>query len=334
MLAQPVSSLFGIPLVIRRVDAEQLIHALAELWNRQMGREPVGLRDDLDALRTFFDPLATGDRLRRLLATLQPAPPVRARLLREPLVLQGGDEILITLEGRLALEVIRELLLSNSNDPLMIDPETVCIGEREVAERYRKWSTRRLQDVLLLKAGEAEALRPSSIAWLLFLLVNGSRSPETAIKRPLSHSDEEKLDQSIRRIISSFANALTSGSRDDRHFSIYQGYALTEARRRLPGVLGAKDPYIAQGREDQVLDLIVLELSRPQRSPSVEQVMNAFDQLVEVYRKERPSLALLGLAHEKRTVTRQIRQRLEEAIEQNRRRSGTTSPSSQGSRQG
>jgi hypothetical protein len=321
------TTFFGVPLALRRRDAHQLVESLSTLWYRQMDTAPGELDTDLDALRVFFDPLARGERLRRLISSLQPAPQTHSRLMREPMVVASKQEILITLEGRVVLGVLLELLDQDIDDPIVINLDSICSFERIVGDRYRKWGMRRIEDVLRLMTGQAEALRISSIAWLLLLLVNGSRSPATALPtRVLSGStDQEKFEASIRRIIGAFTDVLAPGQRDERHFGIYQGYALTEARRRLPGAIGEGDPYIVENEATRVIALVAAELSRPQRSPDLSDVMAAFDRLVLVYREERPRLALLGVAHERRGETQRIRELLERALENDRGHPGLPS---------
>jgi hypothetical protein len=310
------STFYGIPLAVRRADAQQLVIALTAYWERQMGKSPGEFIADLDSLKLFFDPLARGERLRKLIANLPPLPLTQSRLIRAPLVLKNKQEALVTLEGRVAIEVLSQLLERGSSDPLIISADSVCAYERYAADRYRAWSMRRIEDVVRLMSGQAGALGIPSIGWLLFLLVNGSRSPDTALRlNDLSDLDQEKLEFAVRRIVASFSNALAPGNRDDRHFGIYQGYALTEARRRLPGAIGSGDPYILQGKEKAVIDLVSAELTRPQRSFNVTDIMQAYDSLVAAYREERPILAILELAHDRRAETRRIRELLERALE-------------------
>lgn len=314
-LAPPVA-LFGIPLAIKRADAQQLAEDLANLWQRQM-RRPLGtVQEDLDELRTFFDPLATGTRLRRLLAELDAIPAVRSRWLKPPIVLQSNAERLITPEGRAILGVLQELLDNSTDDIVAINPDLACAIEHSVYVRYREWSIRRLSDVLRLQTGMAQALPLPSIASLLLLLINGSRSPETALRRRSDPTEQDRLDASIGRIVAAFTDTLEAGRRNARHYSLYSGYAMTEARRRLPGALGAERDafYILPSNEERVVKLIAAELRRPQRAPTTVQVLTAFDRLVATYREELRTLAALHMAHERRAETRRFRKDLETAL--------------------
>ncbi len=307
-----------------------LVDALESLWERQSGRQPAQLDTDLDYLRLFFDPLAQGGRLRELIANLPNIPPVRSRLLRPPLILDDGDEMLVTLEGRTALHELQIRLGSDStnSDVLLIDPDTVCIAQSRVYRRYRAWSIRKLGSVLRLTAGKAEALRTPSLALLLLLLVNGSDSKETAFRRlggarglpdpnsPARLLDQTKLDAAIGDAVRAFCLALDAREREIRHFSLYSGYVVTEARRRLTGILGPEHDklYVLPGQGERLVTRVAAELRRPKRSPETASVLGAFDRMVDAYRGQLPTLAALGMAHERRDHTRRIRAQLEDAL--------------------
>jgi hypothetical protein len=318
----PLSTLLGLPLVLKRVDADQLVNALSQLWKWQMQRPLQTLEEDLDALHRYFDPVATGNRLRTLLANLPPPPTVNARLLREPLVLGQDDLRLITLEGRAVIALLQMLLSSASANTIMIELEVGYPFERNVYERYRQWSLHRITDVLHLQLGKAQSLRLPSIGLLLLLLVNGSHSPQTAMRPFLDKVEREKyVNQVVRTIVAAFCQALDEREHDTRHYVLYGGYPLTEARRRLPTALPL-DPegtYIPPSEVERVLRFIVAELRRPQRSFSKTTVLEAYDQLVAAYRRELPKLAALDITFEQRLETMRIRQRLENLLDNNTR---------------
>lgn len=311
------SSLFGIPLAVRRAEATRLLEALTDLWTRQAGRRPGSLEDDLDAMRSLFDPLATGQRLRKALSELPPLPAVKSRYLTPPLVLTHGHEMLVTLEGRAVIEAFKDLLETTTDSVLVIGPDLAFALVHSVYRRYREWSIRRLDDVVDLMSGKGrQSLSAPGIAFLLLLLVNGSHSPSTALTRPARREDQDRVNAAVGAAISAFSDALNQGERDERHFSLYSSWAVSEARRRLPGALapGTDLFYITPGSEERVLSLIASEFQREKRSPSTQAVLAAFDALVSAYRNTLPTLASMGMAHERRATTRRLRDRLEAAI--------------------
>lgn len=314
------STLLGLPFVLKRVDAEQLVNALSQIWHWQMQRPLQTLDEDLDALRRYYDPVATGNRLRTLLANLPSPPAVNARLLCEPLVLGEDDLRLITLEGRAAIALLQTLLPSTSGNSIIIELDMGYPFEHSVHERYRQWSLHRITDVFNLQSGKAQSLSLPSIGLLLLLLVNGSCSPQTAMRPFLDERESERyVNQVSRTIVAAFCHALDEREHDTRHFVLYGGYPLTEARRRLPTALPLHPAgtYILASEEERVLRFIVAELRRPQRSFSMTKVLEAYDQLVVAYRRELPKLAALNMTFEQGLETARIRQRLENLLDNN-----------------
>ena len=311
------SDLFGVPFVVRRQDAQQLVDALHELWLGQMG-SPVGtLEDDLNWLMSrLFNPKTSGAALRQLLAELPEAPRVRSRYLEPPLVIRTGPFLIVTPEGRAVCELLGDVIGESAADPVGIDLLDALGVVSLVYEGYRSVGVLRLQSVVELLSGDAEGLRLASIALLLFVLINGSSNPETAIRRPPHADERRRLDASVANAIAAFADSLSRRTRDLRHFSLYSGYAVTEARRRLGLSLGPSPDEIFVRDEERgtVVELVARELRRPKRSPPTAHVMHAFDNLVSAYRAERPTLASLGVTHESRIGTAQVRKQLEHAL--------------------
>lgn len=320
MLEAVPTTLFGVPLAIKRTDARRLTDALATLWERQMSRSLGPLNEDLADMRNLFDPLATGTRLRKVLGSLPPSPVVSSPLLQPPIVIGEDHDRLVTLEGRVVLEVLEELLRRDA-DVVAISASTVYFAEHRVYEQYRLWGLRKLGDVLRLRAGKGQALPIPSIASLLLLLVNGSISSDTAFRLLPDTELQDRLDEAIGRVVAAFCDALNARLRDPRHFRLYSGYAMTEARRRLPRALGPErnSAYIEEDKRGEVISLIVAELRRPHRSPAAEQVLMAFDRLIAVYREELPVFSALEMAHERRPETRRLRERLEAELGNDRR---------------
>jgi hypothetical protein len=314
--------LFGLPMTIERAEGQQLVDDLTALWTRQMGRSLGAVDKDLDELHRFFNPVARGATLRKHLAELPSMPKLRSDLLQPPMILGAEDEALITPEGRVTISVLGELLERGGADFLHVLPKMAHAAEHLVYERYRRWSIRRIEDVLRLQAGEGQALSPPSLAFILLMLVNGSRSPETAIRRLSDTVAQQRLDEAINRVVDVFWSAVSNRRRKARAFTFYSGYPVTEPRRRLPEAL-SPDPkvaFVVPGGEDRVLKLIVDELRRPHRSPHTADVLAAFDQLVKVYRENLPTFAAFGMAHERPSETRRFRQRLKDALDGHRPR--------------
>lgn len=311
------SSLFGLPLVIGRNDAKQIVEALEQLWVAQTGLLPRTIDEDLDNLfYGLFDPRASGSRLRDKIGALPEAPRLRSRLVGDPLVIGAGVSLIVTPEGRAIYGLLQETLSESEDDPIGIDLGAALSVLDRVYEGYRRVGVRRLQDAVRLLDGEAEGLRLPSIGMVLLLLVNGSTSPDKAIRRPRDAKELSRLDASVATAVAAFADTISQRQRDSSHFSLYSGYAITEARRRLGNVLGTSpdEIYVEESHIEAVIDRLASELRRTRRSPETALVMDAFDNLVSAYRAERPTWASLGVAHETRAVTALLRMRLEHAL--------------------
>jgi len=324
------STLFGLPLSLERAAAQDLVDALAALWERQMGHRTRPLEADLRSagLADIFSPIKTGKTLRMFLDALPDPPPYPdSSLIRPPLVIGEWRDALVTVEGRVGLEIVRDLLSRDEADPIAIARDTVHGAGNLVYECYRDWSMRRLRDVIALRSGRSSVMGPPGMAFLLLLLVNRSVSPETAIRTlPNRAADQKRLDVAAGDIIEAYSNVINPDSpdesrkrkRDPRHFSFYGGYARSEARRRVSWALGPEDDsnYIRYDRVDDAAAFVVNELRRTRAPRGRSRALMAFDALVAAYRRALPTLAALEMAHENRAATGDLRRRLEEAIGQ------------------
>ena len=311
------SDIFGVPLILGRNDATQIIDAIGKLWALQASTAVGDLEEDMTWLfSVLFNPRTTGARLRRLLDRLPETPSVRVRFLNPPLVIRTGSSVIVTPEGRAIYELLCRLLQESSDDPIGVDSVDSLSVTYLVYEGYRSVGISRLSDVVKLLGGHAEGLRLASIGLLLFVLVNGSSSRDTAIYRPFEVDERQRLDASVSQAVAAFADSLSPRARDRTHFSLYSGYAVTEARRRLGFILGPspEEIYISQDHRPKVVAMVARELRRQRRSPPTPRVLTAFDELVKAYREERPTLASLGVSHENRIGTARLRDQLERAL--------------------
>lgn len=311
----------GIPSSLSRDQAERLVDGLEELWTASMG--PLrNLGRDLGALKRFFDPVASGERIRRELRNLPPAP-ASARSLEPPLALRvDQSKLLVTPEGRVALGLLRDVLVSEG-DPVTIDPAAITYAQVRLLEVYRSWCRHRLNQTLDLLSGQAEPLRIPSIGFLLVLLVNQSIGRDRALPDKQELEKVRVVEEAVFESAAAFARTLDvsqRGLRPDRE-SLYRGWWAGEARRRLSGVLELKGGiHIEEAGDDAVLSLIARELAR--RAVDRAAVADAFDALVAELRTREPELAQFGLAFEHPPDTRRLRERLLSAFDEEVARRG------------
>lgn len=308
---------WGLPRVRARADAQSLLDDLAVLWLRSIGSPLSDLSSDLKSLRSWFDPLATGRKLRTMLAALPPANPAVPVGIGDPYVyrLPMGN-VLITPEGRLLIEAL-QVALATSSAMVSITAEQFFAAEESAREFYRSLALQRIDSVVVyLDPEHAPLLHPSGIGALLFMLVNRSTSRDRAIRRPEDSRRFDQVDGVIQDAIAAFADAIEppKGTRRSDQYSLYSGYAMTEASRRLPHVLVADGDhiYIEPSGLQLVEDRIGSELRRRKKSPA--EVGTAFDALVGAQRRGRPVLAREQLAFDRPSDTDALRHRIVQGL--------------------
>lgn len=303
-------------------------------FTRQYGRAPADLEDDLRAMHEMlFNPVAREERLRRALSGLaqndRSGPPPAH--IPEVLLLPTPTGLwLVTPEGRAAMAVLERSLRECVEDPCFVDEVDIHAAEHLLLDITREWSRHRLNRTLKLQAGGGGRMLPVAMAIPLLLLQNGNIGFGRAMRQPKGLAEQQSLDEALATPVRRFAEALSGdgGEFDDRHLALYNGYALSEARRRLGDDLRLdrieadsgqqhhprKALYIAAGREDAVLAFLGRELRA--RGVSPEASGSAFDALVKAYGTIRPALSAFGVAYEDPARTPIIRQRLINAMEE------------------
>lgn len=322
--------LFGLP---RRMTPETLRSTIGELrhrFARQYGRSPDDVSADLQAMRELlFNPVAREERLRQTLSRLaaedRSGPPPEH--IPDLLLLPAGEELwLVTPEARVAIPVLERCLNECAAEWCYVDDVDIHAAEHLLLDVVRDWGRYRLDRTLQLQAGEAARMLPVAIAIPLLLIVNGNIGPTKAMRQPKELADQQALDQALVAPVRRFAEAISGkpSSFSDRHLALYNGYALSEARRRLGAALHlerADDPsqhharkslYIAEGRDEEVLDFLARELRARGVSPA--KVEAAYQQLLEAYADARPTLAAFGIVHEDPSRTHAVGKRLSRSL--------------------
>lgn len=293
-------SWLGVPRVLDRAEAERLTEALDSLWVSQ--GTAAGAAGDSDIKKAWFDPLARGARLRAALDALPLAREVVGDLddvnLRPPLVLKiGPDRLIVTLEGRALADLLRDQL-SNSGDArrIRLRWSDTDATDAMLIEKYRELVLSKLDSVVRLRTGTAPPLLPQAIGQVLLLLLNGNIGADRGLRRPKSPSDQRAVDEAVAAMVSDFAERISPSKRGRAAgaYSLYSGYAMTEARRRLGSDLTLNPIAIAAGSRDRVIDRLITDLVR--RGTSREDALDGLAALIAEYERRRPELALYGLA--------------------------------------
>jgi len=323
-VTRPPSTLFGVPLALEAADAAALRADLEELWFVLAGRPPARFEADVEVLATYWHPKLRGATVRDRLARLgRPAPRPRSAYLTDELALWvDEDRALLTVEGYLLLQT---LPVSPSGVAVILSADVISAYAHAHAV-YSSWAQFRLRDVVGLLRGEGPPLLPPVVGLLVLLLVNRSTAPERGLRVSDDREQIAAIDESVRAALTAFANRIggkAEGSRDPRHFSLYGGYLLSEAARRLgPSLVrGEERVYLEPGREHDIVTLIARDLARRQ-SIDATIVGAAFDELVDAIRGPIGRLALQDSAFEQPANTRALRSDLLETFEAHRRTVG------------
>lgn len=294
----------GFPRVVKREIAVATGDALRRIWRNQGGDAQYSPKP---GLARWFDPTASGTRLRKALAGLESAPVFLGRdhaagiplLVGPPFTIAAGnDRLLLTPEGLGLLRVLRA-----ASQPLAtmisLPWELTDAADDFVLTFYREESTKRLRSVVGLQQGAGRPMLPASVAVVALLLLNGNVVPGRGLARPTREGLEE-VDRAMVDIARAFVDALgvqgTSRSVSDGAFSLYGGYALTEARRRLGTDLSTDPVGVADNAQTRVIDRLAAELAR---RPSVTEsnVFAAVEALGSAYDRRRGVLAAHGVAN-------------------------------------
>lgn len=309
-----------------RSYVEELAHDLERRFTTQHERplgEPLA---DLKIMRDeLFDPVAREERLRRELEALRTRlnwapPPGTPEIIELPI---GDGAWLITPEGRLAIPALSAALEGQGDEKVVVDELDISAAEHALASAYRDWTRYRLGRVLALREGRDRPMLPAAIGTTLFLLVNGNIGEEWALAQPKDAKRQKQLDSAVTAPIQKFVNAIDPSDRDQdfesRHLQLYNGYGLSEARRRLGSdIVLEKDPrdsegkgkrlYIKEGSEGRIVDALARELAS--RRVRREKLMEALDQMLTAYEEQRPRIAAFGVSNARQSRITQLREDL------------------------
>ena len=149
--------------------------------------------------------------------------------------------------------------------------------------------------VINMAAGADTALLPGPLGLIIMLLLEGAVGREAAVARA-GTGDGDVVERAVIAGVVAFARTLDpSATWDERHFALYGGYALTEARRRLSAIIieppsrrrSSLDPpkriFIEHGKEQAVIAFVIRDLRR--RDVTLETFRQAVAAAVAAHRR-------------------------------------------------
>lgn len=335
-----LTHLLGREHTIPVADAVAVLDALIAIWNQNSGQIKAERHDrnsltdgdtvagDIDKLHRWFNPTATGKRLRETFSDLQTTPEPMMSLgdLIEPI---DTHHAVVSPEGRIAMWVLaagthgRDLKL-DATEPLWLSQHQIARAWTLLTGTYREWNRQRLRDVTGLLREETATLRPSVIGLILVLLINRNTSRERRLPASTSRRLSDDITRALAEPALAFVEAL-SGDRDSRAdargLDVYRGWVIGEIARRLGTGLHREDGIwidesAVAGAEDR---LIAALLNRPEEQLPV--VVAALDLLLAEYQRVRPQLTTFGIAFERPSVTLRLIEKIKDKVSDRLKRS-------------
>ncbi|MER6416518.1 hypothetical protein [Streptomyces humidus] len=308
-------TVFGIPAVLTGPEISVIAEDLTALWKLTYGSPPKDLESDLELCRKFFDPLTRGGTLRERLASLEKTPmKIRRASYTRPLVIDvGSDSCIVGVEARLFLDLLQEVA---EEDYFVLSPSSIAVMEGRALDKYREWSTARLNQVVALRSGKAiEVMQAISVGLVIALLVNRSDAPERAMPKLSMDSPEgRRLNSAIYSGAERFAEMVmrNKSSRSAGERSLKGGYGLSEARRRLAHRLvtdkrsGGEFVHVSPEHKEEVILYLAADLAR-RSSLTEDSLAGAFDALILGFRETGDALAHGSLIFERPADTRRLK---------------------------
>lgn len=295
------------PQVSSSPTREEVIAELRRLWQAMTGRPPASLTQDIAELDGWFGAKVSGDKLRERIEQLTLTEAHRARLpaLSVSLTLCAAGGVVVTPEGRLALE-----LLSDGLDVSELDVHVV--RSDPISDAYRRWSRERLADVIDELEGRGKPMYPVAIAAALVLALNGSDHPDRALRLP-SERAAPALYRALKRPLDKFADTL-EGSSSQRNTAQFTAYPVAHAKMRLGRAVrrarrGSARIWLDPDVRDWALDVLVDELVR-RHELTPAHASRALDALWQTYERNRTALAERAVAFSSGEQRAQLRQDL------------------------
>jgi hypothetical protein len=306
---------FGVEAEMDLVDARRIRDDLRKIWIAQVpgSADPApnldqALETDLQALKRWFDPIASGKRLRQQLSS--GAETDESPWIPEPsLLIVDPRHHLVTPEGRVLLWMLdRAISDAGGGSSVYISNDVSQTGLGILAQTYKAWNRQRVDGVLALMGGRASTLRPTAAGLLLVLLINRNTAPERALPGAGSAKDLSEMSQAIATPAIAFARQLNATDRaSERGLDLYRGWAMGEIARRLGSGLhqGSRGIWIDPESESVAKQRLIESLA-DRSAPFRERLPAAVDAALVEYNRVRPALSGLGLAFERPSNTRRL----------------------------
>lgn len=312
------AAMLGVPASFKWSLGSQWLEIARQVWWTQHGSEMSSLEGDLVALLDWFNPNRTGKRLRAQLANLRATPGSPPSLGEEPdrLFMQVGEgRFLITPEGRVLAEVIRECLGRGQTEWCVLDETDLARGVGMLLSTYRGLTRQRLEDVLALLTGASkQTLRPAAAGLLLVLLINRNTAEERPLRKFLDdRSVANRVTTALAEPAAAYARAFAGGESDSVDaVNVYRGWAYGELARRLGPTFKDSDDQLYLSDPSRAEARLIEDIeSRP--ADQRARIPVALDAALNAYHSVRPFLSAAAIAFDRPANTKALFARLKEA---------------------
>lgn len=307
-------TLFGVSRGLEADERLAICGYLRAAWRAQYGRAPSTLSVDLELLADLFRSHVQAKRLRDAADKLDAVLERRPVLPEAIYVAVDKNRGFVTPEGRVLLE---ELDREEQPSEQVISRDAILACNTLIADFYggqqRQWMRKELS------GGD---LRPATLGFLVFLLINNSIGERRAFLLPASPPDEEKLAARVLPVVNAFSMSIANNPVKAREQErLRSNWIITETKRQMSRFISRLDIersvsiWIIEDGEDNLIAELGQQLAkRKTLTPSI--VRTSLENTVREYDNARPMLTSWGLAHERPGHTSHVIQLLLASFEQ------------------
>lgn len=302
---------FGAFFDFETAQQEETLSYLRQAWLAQFGQPPRSLTVDLESLSSWYRPQVAAKNLRDLADSLGMVNEERPHIQAELYIAVDESRGIVTPEGRALIELVHA-----RNQPEEDRDAFVISVMARLVEFYsgprREW----MQKTVI--GGD---LRPPTLGYAVFLLINGSIGEDRALRIPRSQSDDTRLAQPVVAVSNTFASAIGGSPLKGRELTrLRSNWAVSEAGRQMPGLIRNQPTagkgllsFIAIGAEQRTVEKIAAALIlRKSFDPACLPV--ALKATTDAYGEARPLLKSWEMSWESSPNTRKVCAQLESAV--------------------
>jgi hypothetical protein len=297
-------TLFGVSRGLEADERAAIRTYLRAAWYAQYRCLPSTLSVDLEILDDLFRSHVQAKRVRAAAETLAIIAERRPLLPEAVFVPVDDQRGFVTPEGRVLLD---ELERGDEAAEHVLTRDSLLAASALIADFYgsrqRRWMRKELT------GGD---VRPGTLGFALFLLINNSVGADRALLLPFDQAEEEALAGRVLPVINAFAVAVGGKPvRPRERERLRSNWMITEAKRQMGRYISRADDdrtvrfWIEGQSESGLIDELGRQLFA-RKALSAAAVEEALSQTLAAYGSARPILTSWGLAHERPQHTRQV----------------------------